>query len=73
MTEAAERLIDEAMRLSPRNASSWRSGCRRLGETTEELEAAWITEARQRLVELDAGQSRLSPWSEARARIFASR
>jgi hypothetical protein len=44
-----------------------------MGETTPELEAAWVAEARQRLAELDAGQTQLSPWHEARARIFAGR
>jgi putative addiction module component (TIGR02574 family) len=74
MTEAAERLIDEVMGLSAEERSELVLRLvDAMGETTDELEAAWIAEARQRLADLDAGQSHLSRWQEAQARIFAGR
>jgi putative addiction module component (TIGR02574 family) len=72
MTEAAEQLLDEAMSLSAEERSELVLRLlAAMGEATPELEAAWVAEARQRLAELDAGLARLSPWYEARARIFA--
>ena len=74
MTEAAERLMAEVLRLPPDERAEL-ALCLfdALGETTDELERAWIAEARQRLADLDAGHSRLSPWGEARSRVFTSR
>ena len=74
MTDAAEQLFDEAMNLSTEERSELVLRLLdAMGETRPELEAAWVAEARQRLAELDAGQTDLSPWHEAQARIFAGR
>lgn len=40
-------------------------------ESPEEVERAWIEEAKKRLDDIDAGRSTPVPWEEARGRIFA--
>ena len=42
-----------------------------VGEPEPEIERAWSDEVRQRLADIDAGRTRLAPWDEAKARIFA--
>ena len=37
------------------------------------VEAAWIQEIERRVSELDSGEIESLPWSEVRARVFASR
>lgn len=41
-------------------------------QATEDVEAAWAEEIRQRLADVDAGVVTPIPWSEARRRIFAA-
>lgn len=41
-------------------------------EPTEEVEAAWAEEIRQRLDDVDAGVVTPIPWPEARRRILAA-
>ncbi|XXX80087.1 addiction module protein [Sorangium sp. So ce134] len=40
-------------------------------ESPEEVERAWVEEARRRLDDIRAGRSQPVPWEEARRRIFA--
>lgn len=40
-------------------------------EAPEEIERAWVAEARRRLDEIQAGRAEAVPWEEARGRIFA--
>jgi putative addiction module component (TIGR02574 family) len=40
-------------------------------ESPEEVERAWVEEARKRLNDIRAGRSQPVPWEEARSRIFA--
>jgi len=41
-------------------------------QATEDVEAAWAEEIRQRLADVDAGVVTPIPWPEARSRIFAA-
>ncbi|WP_438000498.1 addiction module protein [Sorangium sp. So ce185] len=40
-------------------------------ESSEEVDRAWVEEARRRLDDIRAGRSQPVPWEEARRRIFA--
>jgi len=40
-------------------------------QAPEDVEAAWSEEIQRRLAEVDAGEVKTIPWSEARRRIFA--
>lgn len=40
-------------------------------ESPEEVERAWVEEAKKRLDDIEAGRSTPVPWEEARGRIFA--
>lgn len=42
-----------------------------VGEPEPEIERAWREEVRRRLEDIDAGRATLTPWHEARQRIFA--
>jgi putative addiction module component (TIGR02574 family) len=42
-----------------------------VGEPEAEIERAWCDEVRHRIADIDAGRGKLSPWDEARRRIFA--
>jgi putative addiction module component (TIGR02574 family) len=42
-----------------------------VGEPETEIERAWRDEVRQRLTDIDAGRAKLTPWDEARGRIFS--
>lgn len=66
-------LYDDAVQLPE---SERRVLAERLLDSLEEVpesgvERAWEKEAARRLEEIRAGRSQPSPWSEARARIFA--
>lgn len=39
-------------------------------EPPEDVEQAWLEEARRRLEDVRAGRSRSVPWEEARRRVF---
>ncbi len=42
------------------------------GETDEGVEAAWATEIRRRLADVDAGTTKTIPWEEFRRRIMTA-
>ena len=42
------------------------------GDPPDEVEAAWAEEIRERLAQVDAGEVKTIPWSEARRRILAA-
>ncbi|HMI94633.1 MAG TPA: addiction module protein [Polyangiales bacterium] len=72
MSGQALRLLDEALQLSEQDRAEL--ALRLLdsvGEPTEEVERAWIEEAKRRLAQIDGGTVQTVPWAEARARIFA--
>jgi Putative addiction module component len=43
------------------------------GDSADQVEQAWIEEAKSRLAEIERGNVKTVPWSEARDRIFADR
>ena len=72
MSSNALRLLDEALQLPDQDRAEL--ALRLLdsvGEPTDQVERAWIEEAKQRLAEIESGQVQTVPWSEARVRIFA--
>lgn len=42
-----------------------------VGEPEHDIERAWRDEVRGRLEDIDSGRATLTPWDEARRRIFA--
>lgn len=72
MSSNALRLLDEALQLPEDDrAELVLRLLDSLGEPTDEVERAWITEAKRRLSEIQRGESHTVPWAEARQRIFA--
>lgn len=72
MSAQAERILDEALSLPEQDRTEL--ALRLLdsvGEPADEVEKAWIEEAKRRLAEIQRGDVQTVPWSEARARIFA--
>jgi putative addiction module component (TIGR02574 family) len=72
MSSDAIRLLDEALQLPEQDRAEL--ALRLLdsvGEPTDQVEAAWIEEAKRRLAEIDRGEVRTVPWPDARQRIFA--
>jgi putative addiction module component (TIGR02574 family) len=72
MTANALKLLDEALQLPEEDRAEL--ALRLLdsvGEPADEVERAWIEEAKRRLGEIERGEVRTVPWSEARERIFA--
>jgi len=73
MTDAAEKVLDEAMKLPDserRTLALWLLDS--LGdEAPADVERAWIDEARRRLADFRAGRSCVTTWDEAKGRIFA--
>lgn len=73
MADAAEDLFDEAMELPDserRILALWLLDSAG-EEPPEDVERAWLDEARRRLAAVRAGQEKPSAWSEAKKRIFA--
>jgi putative addiction module component (TIGR02574 family) len=72
MSSNALRLLDEALQLPEQDRAEL--ALRLLdsvGEPADQVERAWIDEAKRRLAEIERGDVRTVPWSEARHRIFA--
>jgi putative addiction module component (TIGR02574 family) len=72
MTQAVSRLLAEALQLSDEERGELAA---KLLESIDEgadddAEAAWGTELRRRLDELDQGKTQAVPWSEARRAIL---
>ncbi|XYI03224.1 addiction module protein [Sorangium sp. So ce1128] len=73
MTLPAEELLDEAMKLpeSERRVLALRLLESVGDDSPEDIERAWVEEARKRLDDVRSGRSQPVPWDEARGRIFA--
>jgi putative addiction module component (TIGR02574 family) len=72
MSGQALRLLDEALQLPEEDRAEL--ALRLLdsvGEPADQVERAWIEEAKRRLTEIRRGEVQTVPWAEARARIFA--
>jgi putative addiction module component (TIGR02574 family) len=72
MTPEADKLLEEALRLPPEaRAAIAGSLIESLDEIVDpDAEQAWIVEIEKRIRELDSGQAKAIPWSEARRRII---
>lgn len=72
MSSNALRLLDEALQLPAEDRAELALRLLdSIGEPADQVERAWIEEAKRRLADLDSGQVQTVPWSEARQRIFA--
>ena len=74
MTAAAQRLLDQALKLSAEErATLARSLLSSLSEEVSEAEAdrAWGEEIRRRLERIEAGEVQTVPWEEVRGRLQA--
>ena len=72
MTDAAEKVLDEAMKL-PEGERRTLALCLldSVGdEPPEDVETAWLEEARRRLESFRTARAQAVPWDEARLRIF---
>ncbi|WP_080682095.1 addiction module protein [Sorangium cellulosum] len=69
----AEELLDQAMKLpeSERRVLALRLLESVGDESSEEVDRAWVEEARRRLDDIRAGRSQPVAWEDARRRIFA--
>ena len=74
MSPSTEKLLDDALRLPPEARAAL--ACQLLDsldpEVDEDTEAAWAREIARRLNELDSGQVKAIPWTEARRQILRS-
>jgi putative addiction module component (TIGR02574 family) len=72
MTPRALKLLDEALQLpEAEQAKLARRLLDSFGEPVDEVERAWIEEAKRRLGEIERGEVQTVPSSEACARVFA--
>ena len=67
-------LLAEALRLSPEERAALAGELIQSLDTEVDVdaEAAWATEIRSRVAQLDAGTAKTVSWSEARRRIHAA-
>lgn len=71
MTALADRLIDEALSLTPDERSAVALLLLDSLEGEDSVAEAWVTEIRKRRSELRSGAVSAVPWSEARERLNA--
>ncbi|HEX7478722.1 MAG TPA: addiction module protein [Polyangiales bacterium] len=72
MSTQALRVLDEALQLPEQDRTEL--ALRLLdsvGEPADQVEQAWIAEAKRRLAEIERGEVKTVSWPEARERIFA--
>ena len=71
MTDRAEHLLDEALKLSDSERAELATRLIQSldAEADSEVDAAWAAEIERRCAALDAGESVTSDWSEVRERI----
>ncbi len=75
MAADAKQLLAEALRLPSRSRAALAADLIESlddGEPTDEVDAAWAEEIRERLAQVDSGAVETIPWSEARRRILAA-
>ena len=72
MTGQAQRIFDEALQLPTEDRADLALRLLdSMGEPADQVERAWIEEAKRRLAEIERGEIQTVPWPEARERIFA--
>ena len=71
MTDRAEHLLDEALKLSDSERAELAARLIQSldPEADSEVDTAWAAEIERRCAALDAGEAVTSDWSEVRARI----
>ena len=75
MTNQAEKLLEDAMRLPPESRAALAGSLLSSLETSddeEDVATAWRMEVASRLEELDSGQVEAVSWEEAQRRIFGT-
>ena len=73
MTAAAEKVFDDALKLADgerRMLALWLLDSAG-DELPEDVEKAWVEEARRRLADVRTGRTSAVPWEEAQRRIVA--
>jgi putative addiction module component (TIGR02574 family) len=72
MTRSARELLDEALRLDPKERAALTGLLIESlePESDEGVEQAWVTEIERRMAELDAGAVQPITWDELRARLY---
>jgi putative addiction module component (TIGR02574 family) len=72
MSKRADKLFEDAMALpDEERAILALQLLDSVGEPEGEIERAWRDEVKRRLDDVDAGRATLTPWNDARRRIFA--
>ena len=75
MTNQAEKLLEDAMRLPPESRAALAGSLLSSLEPSddeEDVATAWRMEVASRLEELDSGQVEAVSWEEAQRRIFGT-
>jgi putative addiction module component (TIGR02574 family) len=72
MDATQQKIVDEALRLPPAARAALANQLLESldPEVDAEAESAWSEEIARRLHEIDSGQVKLVPWSQARRRIL---
>ena len=72
MGELPNKLLQEALKLSTEERAALATALLATldGPADPDVEAAWVAEIEQRLVEIDSGAVKPVPWQEARASIL---
>ncbi|MDD9966515.1 MAG: addiction module protein [Myxococcales bacterium] len=72
MSGEAQRLLVEALQLTQEDRTELAMRLLdSVGEPAEQVERAWVEEAKRRLGEIQCGEVAMRPGSKARGRIFA--
>ena len=72
MSQRADKLFEDAQALpAEERAILALQLLDSVGAPEVEVERAWCDEVRRRIDDIDAGRAKLTPWDEARRRVFA--
>jgi putative addiction module component (TIGR02574 family) len=74
VSNEAERILEAAMKLSDGERAELAAILADSigdGHSEEEIEAAWIAEAKRRLEDIRSGKSKTVPWEEVRGKLRA--
>jgi putative addiction module component (TIGR02574 family) len=74
MTSTAQKVLEEAMRLEPKERAELAGRLLESlePESEEGVAEAWLTEIERRMAELDSGSAQSVPWEQVRARLYGS-
>lgn len=74
MTDEAQRILEAAMRLPDSERAVLAAILKdSLGDASapDEIEAAWLSEVKRRMADIDSGRSTTVPWEEVKQRLHA--